>query len=406
MGVDATLRPMDPSAVSGLRGGALLQAVLALALLAACREGTGSAASSFDPIAPGGDGASGCNGPDQVFTLPVTPSEIALAALVIGPSSQVAAAQGSEVLYATGADGAIVALDFSAGDPPLESVLVAPGVLDLLLAGFGIAASAEPAGLAVLDAASLLVVERTSNVLLAVDRTTPDTVTLFAGFPSEVPGLADGPSSAARFSFGEVVIPTPAGDGRVFLADPGNHVLRVIDGGFVSTLAGAGTPFFADGDLFAAGFDTPVATSVTCGGELLLVELGAAGLGGQRLRTLQIGDPFFFGGFLGLATTLAGDGSAATIEGVGSAASLFAPVSVVSTSEGDVYWVDSGSGVLRRFEPISGVVDCPLDVDCAAAVLLPTFVPGSSVALAISERGDLFALDPLGGKLYRVTAAP
>jgi hypothetical protein len=383
-----------------IRTRALLAAALALAL--GCRQGSGNAVTTT--LAPSTQGALGCNGPNQALLPGQVPLEVALLTLVLDAESQLCAALGAELLYATGVGATVVALDFALGAPPLESPLVSAGTFDALLAGLGIALPAQLGGIAVYDATSLVVVERTSNTLWLVDRGLPDTLTLLAGLPDAVPGFADGPAALARFSFSRSTTPLPVADGRVFVPDPGNHALRVLDGGDVATVAGAGFPFHADGDLFASGFDTPSGSTVSCTGELLVTEEGAFGLGGHRLRELSIGAPSFFGGFFGSSRTLAGSGADATTQGTGELAELARPVAPAASSAGEVYWIDAGTGVLRRLDLATLTCDCPLFVDCASALAAPPqFTAGGSFASAISDAGLLYVLDADAGKLLRVT---
>jgi hypothetical protein len=378
--------------------------VPALALLCACRQGNENRTSSFEPIPPPSDGAHGCSGANQSFVASQAVQTVALSVLDLGPQSQIAARLDSELVYATGGDGAVVALDFSAGSPPAESVLVSGASFEQFLQLLGVSGGANLVGLAILDATRLLVADGRSHALYAIDTTTPDAVELFAGLPSDVPGFADGPLNLARFSFTRTLEIVPAGDGRVFLADPGNHALRLVQDGAVLTVAGVGSPFFSDGELSSAGFDTPSGLAVGCSGELFVSELGASGLGGQRLRSLRIGDPFFFGGFLGEAITIAGDGSAQTIEGLGTQASLAAPQALFATSAEELYWIDSQSGVLRRLDLLSGLCDCPMAADCASAVAAPVFSPGGSgFSMTQTPAGVLYVIDGAAGTLVRVT---
>jgi hypothetical protein len=392
---------------------ALLAAALPLVLAAAaCRNADESdTTSGFVALLPSRSGANGCSGPDQVFAAPQTPSAVALAVLGIGPSSQVTADATEELLYATGAGATVVEIDVSAG--ALEAELVGTGVVAALLTGAGIATAPELSGIAVLDATTLLVVERTSNTILAVDRATPDTVVFFAGEPQEGGGFADGlaiPGSApgfgpARFSFDRPtqVCPTGSSDGRVLVADPGNHAVRMIVGGFVSTVAGSGAPFFQDGDLTRAGFDTPVGLTVSCSRTLLVAETGASGSGGHRLRRLVQGEVTFFGP-TGSVNAVAGDGVGATTGGDGLAAQLAAPLSPLSTSGRDTYWIDSGTGILRRLAGAMDTVDCPLWADCATAVAMGgNFSSGGHLSLTQTPAGVLYVLDAPAATLWRVT---
>lgn len=410
---DATLGEMSARKYAlSIPARAALSCALALST-AACRDAT-SSGSTVSAIAPNSVGANGCSGPDQVFTAPQTPAMVPLSVLVIDPGSQITAARGSEVLYATGAGATIVAIDVSAAAAQ-ETELVGAGTVATLLTTSGVAAPPELSGIAVLDDDHLVVVESTSNTLLVVDRVLTDTVGFFAGQPTTIPGFADGlaigPAGLARFSFVGPTQICPSSDDpqRVFVADAGNHAVRMIttqgpvgsEVRTVSTIAGAGLPGYADGDLSEALFDTPTGLSATCGGTLIVSEMGGFGFG-QRLRELDIGPQSLFGGFLGVSQPLAGDGVAATTEGQALVASVSVPVSPLATQDGEIYWVDSGTGVLRRMLA-DATVDCPLAVDCTTAVATPSFPPGHAFSLTETDGGKLFVLDATAGVLYRVT---
>jgi hypothetical protein len=395
--------------------GAILSAVLL-----GCRNATETVSGALT-IVPSTQGANGCSGPDQVFTPPQLPVAVALTTLVIGPASQVTATGSGEMLYATGDGGQVVAIDVSTATPAEIELVPAgagPGTVAELLVAAGIATPPVVSGLAVLDADRLVLVEKTSNTLLAVQRMPPFAVTFFAGQPNEAPGFADGLASGgvllARFSFGLPCQVCPTGEvpPKVFVADAGNHAVRLVqaDSSGISqvvTIAGHGLPYFNDGDLGSALFDTPTGLSAACNGLLLVSERGDGTPGlGQRIRQLEIGRPSPFGGFFGTATTIAGDGTDVTTGKGGwlgaPVARVSQPVSPLVTSQGEIYWIDSGSGVLRRMKT-NGNVDCPLDVDCGNAVANPTFPAGHDLSLTQTAGGVLFVMDATAGTLYRVT---
>jgi hypothetical protein len=387
----------------------LLLALGGLALTtAACREGSGQGSSSFNAIPPPDAGTNGCHGSNQVFTPPQVPTEVDLTLLAIGPMSQIAADKDEEITYVTGVGATVVHVDFqvSAGAPPVETSLVGPGVVDALLATAGILTPAELSGIAIVDDDWLIVVEHTSNTLLLVDRNTPDTVDFYAGLPSEQPGFSDGVATQVRFSFSEPTQLAVSGDGRVFVADTGNHAVRMVFPGAMPTVvtaAGTGAPGYEDGNLWDCVLDSPVGLSIGCNGTLLVTEAGFARLGGHRLRSLAIGDFTFFG-LTGTASTLAGDGTDATVEGIGELASLAGPVSLASTSEGELYWLDSSTGILRRHDTGTGATDCPLFADCATAVgSAANFTMGGRFSLAVTQGDVLLVVDADAGSLLRVT---
>jgi len=382
--------------------------ILALGLLGACRDadssGTSSSAPSFPPSSAG---ASGCFGPNQVFSAPQTPVQVPLATLVLGPYSQVTAAADAELLYVTGADATVFALDVT-GPVPVETEVVGLGAVAFHLTTLhGIATTPELSGLAVLDATHLVLVEHASNTLLTCERATQDVLADYAGLPSEIPGFADGLGSSARFSFGAPtrIAATGEAESSVLVADVGNHALRLVlsSGGvaFVTTLAGTGTFGFANGSLAASAFDTPSGVTLGCNETVIVSERGDNGFG-QRLRSVQISAASPFGGWFGSAATLAGTGTAGSSEGTASTALLSAPVSPLSTAGGELYWIDSGTGVLRRRQA-SGSCDCPLALDCATAVATPDFPAGHDFSLTQTSSGVLYVLDATDGVLWRVT---
>jgi hypothetical protein len=76
----------------------------------------------------------------------------------------------------------------------------------------------------------------------------------------------DGPAAGARFNY-------PAGialdsKGVLYIADSGNHCIRVLDHGVVRTFAGSPNRGVADGMLAGAGFDTPRALAFDRDGNL------------------------------------------------------------------------------------------------------------------------------------------
>lgn len=381
----------------------------------ACREGTALTPGTVS-LSSAQAGTSGCNGSNQVFTPPQTPSQVALSVLSIGPFSSICATRNDadpseEILFATGADGQVVQLDFSSGSL-VETELAPPGDASAFIASsFGVVAPAELSGICVLSSFSLAVIEHTSNTLLIVSRTPdavfPDNIFPLAGVGSAVPGFADGVDNTARFNFdlpGQVL---PDGDGNIFVTDAGNHRVRQLQlqTGFfaVLTYSGNGIPQSVDSDdgsQFGESFDGPHGLAITCSGELLVTEGGSNE--GHRLRSIrQDVNPFF--GVLPFVETLAGDGTVMTAEGTGQNALLARPSNPVTTSDGDVYWVDTQTGVLRRYDFTSRVSDCPLNVDCPTAVGSPSFTPGGGhVSVAISNTGTLYVLDTAAGALYRL----
>lgn len=386
---------------------ALASLVLALPFVSACRNASGDSGNAGATLVPNAAGMNGCSGPAQVFTPPQATSTVTLTTFAATDDSSLAAAGDAELLYATGANATVIAIDVG-GVTPVETTLVSSGAVAALLTLSGITDPPVLGALAVLDADTLIVQERTSNTLLSVDRVTPNTIGFWAGEPNVVPGFADGAATGtagrARFSFTESsgLCPTGEASPRVFVTDPGNHAIRVVEDGFVRTVAGQGSALFADGSLASVFFDTPTGLAFSCSNGLIVSERGANGFG-NRLRTLSVGASSPFGGFFGSTATLAGDGTAATTEGASLAgAQLAEPVAPFVTSTGELYWIDAATGVLRR-RALDGTCDCPLSIDCATAVGAPPFPAGHRFALTETPGGVLYVLDATADVLHRVT---
>ncbi|MBK7644128.1 MAG: hypothetical protein IPJ19_13955 [Planctomycetes bacterium] len=381
--------------------------ILATSLVPACRNASSDGSSNGAPtLTPSTLGASGCVGPNQVFTAPQAPVAVPLATLVPGAYSQLTAAQGAELLYATGQDATVVAIDVS-GASPVETELVGAGAVAFLLSLSGLSGTPELSGVAVLDATHLVLVEHDSNTLITCDRTNVNTLGIYAGLPDETPGFADGLAASARFSFGAPtqLATTNESEPSVLVADVGNHALRLVSTqngvSVVSTLAGTGTAGASNGSVAFAAFDTPCGVTLGCSQSVILSERGDNGAG-QRLRSVTISGPNPFGGWFGSVATVAGSGTQGTTEGPAASAELDTPLSPLSTSAGELYWIDAGTGVLRR-KQADGTCDCPLSVDCATAVTTPNFPAGHLYSLTQTSSGVLYVLDGTDGVLWRVT---
>jgi DNA-binding beta-propeller fold protein YncE len=133
----------------------------------------------------------------------------------------------------------------------------------------GAASFNTPSGIALDRAGSLYVADTANN---RIRRVAPDgAVTTVAG--DGTPSFRDGDASVAEFN-------APVGvaadeHGNVFVADTYNDRIRVItSAGEVKTLAGGGSPAFADGDATTARFDTPCGVAAAPGGDLFVADTG------------------------------------------------------------------------------------------------------------------------------------
>jgi sugar lactone lactonase YvrE len=150
-----------------------------------------------------------------------------------------------------------------------------------------------------------------------------------ATFAGSSEGSADGPATAAQFRNPSGI----AADGEeiVYLADTGNHTIRKIANGVVTTIAGlAGSPGAADGYGADARFNAPSAIAVDGRGNLYVCDTGN--------HTIRKVSPS------GLVTTVAGlAGTSGDAEGSGSNARLSGPGGIAIDANGAIYIADTGN---------------------------------------------------------------
>lgn len=152
------------------------------------------------------------------------------------------------------------------------------------------------------------------------------TIATFAGTAE---GSADGSTVLVRFR-------NPSGvavDGEeiVYVADTGNHTIRKIANGVVTTLAGlAGSPGSADGYGDAARFNAPTAIAVDARGNLYVCDTGN--------HTIRKVSP------TGLVTTVAGlAGSPGASDGTAGSVRLSSPGGIAIDANGTIYIADTGN---------------------------------------------------------------
>jgi hypothetical protein len=143
------------------------------------------------------------------------------------------------------------------------------------------------------------------------------------------PGSADGPAAQARFRGPRGV--AVGSDGTIYVADSGNHRIRVISGGTVTTLAGSDQGF-ADGP--KAMFSQPMGIALTATGTILVADSW-----NHRLREVTP---------QGLVSTWAGTGEEGIVNGPCTTAQLAFPMGVTVLSRGDAVIVEPTTGVLRK----------------------------------------------------------
>ena len=372
---------------------------MALLAAAAFAHGCGGSAkvASGPPIAAANlDGVSGCSTPAPAFG----PGVVAFDGAQLAPhapssTSALAASASSPRAYLAIPGGdtgpAILQLDLDSG---FATEIVGPEAFAAFdpnvsaLSGLAVIGPATP------DTDTLVVVDASTNRLLAASSVG---VAALAGLSSPLGGFADGPVAGAMFDFSAPTQIAVGGDGAVYVPDPGNHRVRRVASGFVSTLAGSGAPGFEDGPGDTARFDGPDGVTIDCDGSLLVSESTNRV---RRIRAkVKTGSPFAGVSVIHVVSTLAGDGTPATTDGSAPGTSqTWAPAAVnvarASSASGVVFWLDRGSGRLRRVVPGSGFAD--------SVFAAPSVAPLGAFGMTSTFDGSVLLVDAPHGTILRI----
>jgi len=213
--------------------------------------------------------------------LPTTVGWKAYVTIVAGDASPLELSDPFGV--AVGADGTIYVTD--AGDQNRIQRIAPDGTLVSIaggVEGFGDGVEDKalfnaPSGLALAPDGNLIVADTGNNCIRRVP-IRGETSTI-AG--NGKPGYADGEGRKAQFN-GPIGVAVDA-SGNIYVADSYNDRIRMITPrGQVSTVAGQGTPGYADGDRNTALFDTPSGIVVANDNSLIIADTG-----NDRLRRIS-----------------------------------------------------------------------------------------------------------------------
>jgi len=205
--------------------------------------------------------------------------------------------------------------------------------------GTGTAASFNyPSGVAVDAAGNVYVADPGNNLIRKV---TPDgTVSTMAG--SGIGGANNATGLQATFNSPEDVAVDK--DGNVYVADDFNNMIRKITpAGVVSTFAGSTIAGKADGQGTAASFNRPTGIAIDAAGNLYVGDTGN--------NTVRMITPS------GLVTTLAGSGAQGAINGARLAASFYMPSGLAADALGNVYLADNGNHLIRKIVATGYTID-------------------------------------------------
>ena len=196
--------------------------------------------------------------------------------------------------------------------------------------GIGTAASFYNPGQICIDSAGILYVADSGNNRIR-RITTNGTVTTIAG--SGTAGFADGIGAAASFSGPNGICIDSAG--ILYVADTFNQrIRRIATNGSVTTIAGSGSPAFADGIGAAASFWNPGSICIDSAGILYVADII-----NNRIRRITTNSS---------VDTFAGSGTEAFADGIGAAASFNNPWEICVDSTGVLYVSDFLNWKIRK----------------------------------------------------------
>ncbi len=208
---------------------------------------------------------------------------------------------------------------------------------------------------------------------------------------SGTPGFANGTGAAAEFyvPFGIAI----DAQGNIYVGDGGNSLVRKITtAGVVSTLAGNGTEGFADGGSSVAEFGDPTGLVADAQGNIYVADAP-----NNRIRKITPA---------GIVSTLAGSGTAGFADGSGPAAQFNFPDGMAMDVQGNIYVADGSGNLIRKVTP-AGVVTTFAGSGTAgyadgAATAAQFYYP---IGIATDAQGNLYVADAENQRIRKITSA-
>ena len=222
------------------------------------------------------------------------------------------------------------------------------GVVTTLAGQLGVAGTANgtgagarfnsPSGLAFDRSGNLFVSDTGNSTIRKI--TTAGTVTTFAGIAG-TSGFLDGAAASAWFN-------SPLGlaawtNGNVFVADSGNHCIRKISGGAVTTFAGCPQVWgSADGTGTNAQFNAPCGLAFDANGNLFVADAN-----NDTIRKITTN---------GIVTTFAGAaGKDGSVDGNLASARFRSPAELAFDQKGNLFIADSFNHTIREISKAGAV---------------------------------------------------
>ena len=214
-------------------------------------------------------------------------------------------------------------------------------------------------------------------------------VTTLAGSGS--PAFADGTGTNASFNYPWGIVTDNLGN--LYISDRDNGRIRklVIATGVVTTLAGNGSGTSTDGTGTNAIISYPIGLTIDpATGTMIVVD-------GSRIRRVT---------FAGVVTTIAGNTTNATIDGVGTNASFNGPLGLAVDSEGNIFVGEQTGYRVRKITP-AGVVTTIAGSGTATTVngIGASASFNQVLGVTIDRFGNIYAFD-LGHYIRKLIPIP
>ncbi|MGZ3832472.1 MAG: NHL repeat-containing protein [Mucilaginibacter sp.] len=230
----------------------------------------------------------------------------------------------------------------------------------------------------------------TSSTLSAVT----GAVTTFAGSASA--GYADGVGPAAQFSNPQGIAVDASGN--VYVSDSFNNRIRKIEpDGTVTTIAGNGTPGYADGAAADAEFYAPQGLAVDAQGNLFVADYG-----NNVIREITSA---------GVVSTFSGNTTAGYVNGAATVAEFNGPTGIAVDKQGNLFVADRNNNMIRKVTS-AGVVSL------VAGTLIPGYVNATvntstslygsfrkPTGIVLDAAGNIYVADNGNSAIREITAA-
>ena len=239
----------------------------------------------------------------------------------------------------------------------------------------------RPSGVAVDASGNVYIAETGNNRVRKVN--TSGIISTVAG--TGVSGYSGDGGSATAAKLSSPVGVAVDGAGNIYLADLGNHRIRKVTAGMISTVAGTGVAGFSgDGGLAtAAAINTPYGMTIDASGDIYICDYG-----NFRVRRVSA---------TGTISTIAGTGNAlyGGDGGLATAADFNRPTGIAVDASGNIYIADVNNQRVRKLAPcttpVSGTISGPSTVIIGNSITLTTTGTGGTWSSVYTSRATVSA---------------